>query len=52
MARTVNHNDDVALVRLVAPRLNEAVPEDVLDTRPPADWNGTIQPYRGSSAPR
>lgn len=50
MARTVNHNDDVAVVRLVSPRLNEPVPEEVLDTRPPADWNGTIQPYRGSSS--
>lgn len=52
MARTLNHNDDVAVVRLVAPRLNEPVPEEVLDTRPPTDWNGTIQPYRGSASPR
>lgn len=47
MARTLNRNGDESTVRLVGPRLNEDVPEALLDTRPPADWNGTIQPYRG-----
>jgi len=52
MARTLNRNGDESTVRLVGTRLNAEVPESLLDTRPPADWNGSIQPYRGSASPR
>jgi hypothetical protein len=49
MARTVNRNDDVALVQLVNPALNQTVDPAVLDTRAPEGWTGTVQPFRGET---
>lgn len=49
MARTVNRNDDIALVQLVGPALNQPVDPAVLDTAAPAGWTGTVQPFRGEA---